>query len=43
MNAKKDDTGQLYYEKEFVDVKIICNEKTFTCHKAVLACKSEVW
>ena len=35
--------GQLYDEKEFVDVKIVCNEKTFACHKAVLACKSEVF
>ena len=43
MNAKKDDTGELYDEKEFVDVKIVCNEKTFPCHKAVLACKSEVF
>ena len=43
MNAKKDVPGELYDEKEFVDVKIICNEKTFTCHKAVLACKSEVF
>ena len=25
--------GKLYGEKDFVDVKIVCNEKTFDCHK----------
>ena len=29
--------GQLHDEKEFVDVKIVCNEKTFDGHKAVLS------
>ena len=49
MKAKKDlenlnnFAGKLYAENEFVDVKIICNEKTFACHKAVLACQSEVF
>ena len=35
--------GKLYAENEFVDVKIVCNEKTFACHKAVLGCQSEVF
>ena len=35
--------GQLHDEKEFVDVKIVCNEKTFDGHKAVLSCRSEVF
>ena len=26
-----------------MDVKIVCNEKTFACHKAVLSCNSEVF
>ena len=50
MNAKKEElenlnnfTGQLYGEKEFVDVKIVCNEKIFACHKAVLSCQSKVF
>ena len=34
--------GKLYAEKDFADVKIVCNEKTFACHKAVLSCQSEV-
>ena len=43
MNANEDVTGQLYDEKEFVDVKIICNGKKFACHKAVLGCQSKVF
>ena len=35
--------GKLYAENEFVDVKIICKEKTFACHKAVLSCHSKVF
>ena len=35
--------GQLHDEKEFVDVKIICNEKSLGGHKAVLSCRSEVF
>ena len=27
--------GKLYYDKEFADVKIVCIDKTFDCHKAV--------
>ena len=27
--------GKLYSEKYFVDVKIVCNEKTFACDKAI--------
>ena len=34
---------KLYAEKEFVDVKILCDEKTFECHKNVLSCQSEVF
>jgi hypothetical protein len=34
---------KLYAEKEFVDVKILCNGKTFKCHKIVLSCQSEVF
>ena len=34
---------KLYYDKEFADVKIICVDKTFDCHKAVLSCQSEVF
>ena len=35
--------GQLYDEKEFLDVKIVCNQKTLNGHKAVLSCRSEVF
>ena len=35
--------GKLYAEKDFADVKIVCNEKTFACHKAVLSCQSKVF
>ena len=34
---------KLYAEREFVDVKILCNGKTFKCHKNVLSCQSEVF
>ena len=34
---------KLYAEKEYVDVKILCNGKTFKCHKNVLSCQSEVF
>ena len=34
---------KLYAEKEFVDVKILCNGQTFNCHKVVLSCQSEVF
>jgi len=33
----------LYNNKELSDVKIICAEKTFECHKLVLGCRSEVF
>ena len=42
-NLKNNFAGQLHDEKEFVDVKIVCNEKTFDGHKAVLSCRSEVF
>ena len=35
--------GQLYDEKEFLDLKIVCKEKTLDGHKAVLSCRSEVF
>ena len=34
---------KLYAEKEFVDVKILCDERTFECHKNVLSCQREVF
>ena len=34
---------KLYAEKEFVDLKILCNGKQFKCHKIVLSCQSEVF
>ena len=34
---------KLYAEKEFVDVKILCDGKSFECHKNVLSCQSEVF
>ena len=33
----------LFKEKECVDAKIICEGKTFECHKSVLACRSDVF
>jgi hypothetical protein len=33
---------KLYGEKEFADVKIVCNDKHFDCHKVVLSSQSEV-
>ena len=33
---------KLYAENEYLDVKILCNGKTFKCHKNVLSCQSEV-
>ena len=35
--------GKLYAEKDFADVKIVCNQKTFAFHKAVLSCQSKVF
>ena len=43
IEAKNNFAGQLHDEKEFMDVKIVCNEKTFDAHKAVLSCRSEVF
>ena len=34
---------KLYAEKEFVDVKVLCNGKIFSCHKIVLSRQSEVF
>ena len=34
---------RLYAEKELVDVNILCNGKTFECHKIVLSSQSEVF
>ena len=33
---------KLYGEKEFSDVKIVCDDKQFDCHKVVLSSQSEV-
>ena len=33
----------LFEDKELCDVKIICNGKTFECHKLVLSCRSDVF
>ena len=33
----------LFKDKEFVDAKIICEGKTFECHKNVLGCQSDVF
>ena len=30
-------------ENEFTDVKIICDGRTFECHKLVVSCQSEVF
>jgi hypothetical protein len=35
--------GKLYAEKDLADVKIVCKEKTFASHKALLSCHSEVF
>ena len=50
LKAIKDDcenpqilSTKLYYDKEFADVKIVCDGKTFDCHKAVLSCQSELF
>ena len=43
ISKKNDLKEKLYAEKEFVDVKILCNGKTFNCHKIVLSCQSEVF
>ena len=42
-NLKNNFAGQLHDEKEFMDVKIVCNEKTLDGHKAVLSCRSKVF
>ena len=34
---------KLYGEKEFSDVKIVCEDKHFDCHKVVLSSQSEVF
>ena len=34
---------KLYADKECVDLQILCDGKTFGCHKNVLSCQSEVF
>ena len=34
---------ELYLNKELSDVKVICNEKVFECHKIVLSSQSDVF
>ena len=43
ISKKTDLREMLFAEKEFVDVKILCNGKTFECHKIVLSCQSQVF
>ena len=33
----------LFMEKDLSDIKLICEEKTFQCHKIVLSCQSDVF
>ena len=33
---------KLYGEKEFADVKTVCDDKQFDCHKVVLSSQREV-
>ena len=35
--------GKLFKSKDFVDAKIICQGKTFECHKSVLSSRSDVF
>ena len=35
--------GKLFGDTEFSDLKLVCKEKTFDCHKAVLSLQSEVF
>ena len=37
------DMGQLFSNKMFADVKITCGDKTFQCHKSILASRSPVF
>ena len=41
---KKQKLGErLFKEKEYADAKIICEGKTFECHKIILSCLSDVF
>merc|ERR1719187_623149 len=33
----------LFMEKEWSDIKLVCDGKTFQCHKSVLSCQSDVF
>jgi hypothetical protein len=35
--------SKLFLDKESMDLKITCSDKTFMCHKNVLSCQSEVF
>ena len=41
--TQKSTISKLFLDKEFMDLKIICNGKTFECHKSVLSCQSDVF
>ena len=41
--TQKNTISKLFLDKEFMDLKIICNGKTFECHKSVLSCQSDVF
>ena len=43
ISKKNDLREKLYADKEFVDVKIVCKDIQFRCHKVVLSCQSEVF
>jgi hypothetical protein len=43
LNSSSTVIPSIFSEGEYTDVKIICKEKTFKCHKSLLASKSDVF
>jgi hypothetical protein len=43
LNGSSNAMSKLFSEVEFTDVKIICDDKTFKCHKSILALQSDVF
>jgi hypothetical protein len=43
LNSLSTAIPSIFFEGEYTDVKIICEEKTFKCHKSLLASKSDVF
>jgi hypothetical protein len=43
LNSLSTAIPSIFFEGEYTDVKIICEEKTFKCHKSLLASKSNVF